>query len=121
MPGKNVVGGIITVHVDGIRVRVKGEVEVVHGTPMVEAVVGADEIHGFKETPQAPSIKFKTTDTADLDVKALLSKRNVTVFAEKPNGKGLVLSEASAAGDGRYTSGEGEIELEYIGIRLEEV
>lgn len=117
---KNIVGGVVAVYIDGVRLRVKDEVEVMHGNEDVQPVVGADEVHGFSATPQAPGLKFKTTDASDLDVKALLSKRNVTVFVEKPNGKGIVLSEA-AIGGGRYTSKEGEIELEAWGLRLEEV
>lgn len=119
--GTTVVGGFVEVFVDSIKLAVKSQIEVMHGTPTVTEVNGASGPQGVKSAPTSPRIKFTTTDRVDVDVIALLTARGVTVFARKPNGKGLVLANAVAAGEGRYTSDEGELELEYIGETLEEV
>jgi len=47
------VGGIIFLKVDGEGFQSKGNFTYNIGVPKKEAVVGADGVHGFKETPQS--------------------------------------------------------------------
>jgi hypothetical protein len=76
------VGGVIALYVDGVKIRCKSGAEYSLGVPELTPVVGADEKHGDKETPQPPMIKVTTTDAADVDIKALLTKRDATVILE---------------------------------------
>lgn len=121
MASKQTVGGPIAIYIDGVKIRCKSGAEYSLGVPQVTPVMGVDEKHGDKETPEAPMLKVTTTDTADLDLKALLSKRNATVFMEKPNGKGVVYSNCSITPAGPLTTDEGEVPLNIYASKAEEV
>lgn len=121
MPGKNIVGGVISITIDGVKIRCKSGAEYELGVPELTPVVGADEMHGSKETPKPASLKVTTTHVAGLDVKALLTKRDATVFMELPNGEGVVFSESTVGPAGPLTTDEGEIPLMIYAKRAEPV
>lgn len=109
----NRVGGIIRVTVDGVEVRAKGDFTYNLGIAKREAVIGAGSVHGFKETPQASFIEGAVTDTADLDLAALMRVTNSTIILELANGKSVVLRQAYFAADGEGTTGEGEVKVRW--------
>lgn len=116
------VGGIINIKVDGNVLLAKGAFSYNIGYPKREAVVGADGVHGFKETPQPSFIEGKITDTSELNLKTqILAIKNATVTLELANGKLVVLNQAYYAGDGTVNTEEGEIDCRFEGIRGNEV
>jgi hypothetical protein len=114
-------GGILSLKVDGELFQAKGEFTYNLGQPKREAVVGADEVHGYKELPQTPFIEGAITDSEDLDLEKLVLTKDATITLQVANGKVIVLREGWYAADGAVTSEEGEIEVRFEGIRAEEV
>lgn len=114
-------GGIVFLKIDGEQYDVKGEGTYNMGSPMREAIVGQDQVHGYKETPQVPSITIALTDRGDLDLKKLQAVNNATIVLELANGKAVVLRSAWFAGEGTVTTGEGEISAKFEGLSAEEV
>ncbi len=115
------VGGIISVKVDGAQHRAKGSWTYNLGRPKREAVVGADVVHGYKETPQPAFIEGEITDRRGLDLAALLDTKNATVTLEAANGKVIVLRNAWFAGDGNVQTEEGNIQVRFEGLSADEV
>ena len=77
------VGGIIELKVNGSIYNAKGNFTYNLGRPRREAVVGADAVHGFKETPQAPFIEGEITDSAQVNLEALVTLKDATAFEKK--------------------------------------
>jgi hypothetical protein len=115
------VGGTLFVKANGEQLRAKGSWTYNIGQPKREAIVGADQVHGYKEMPQAPFIEGAMTDSAELDLSALLNTKDATCTLELANGKVIVLRDAWWAGDGNVTTEEGEIAARFEGISGEEV
>lgn len=105
--------GIIHVKADGQVVEAKGNFSYGLGKPKREAIIGADKVHGYKETNQVSYIEGATTDSVDLDLAALLEQDDVTITLELNNGKVITLSEAWFAGEGKASTEEGEIEVRW--------
>lgn len=115
------VGGIIEIKIDGTLYKAKGEFTYNLGVAMKEAVVGADAVHGYKETPKAPFIEGAITDQVDLDVKALQKTSSATCTLSLANGKVVVLKDAWYASEGDISSEEGEIAFKMEGMSAEEI
>lgn len=115
------VGGIIQVQTGGVIQDAKGEFTFNLGAPLVEPVVGQDSVHGYKETPQPAYIEGSITDRGTLDVKALVTAKNVTVTVKLANGKTVVLRNGVFAGDGNVTTGEGEIAVRWVARSAQEI
>lgn len=114
------VGGTISFSVNGERHLAKGSWTYHLGTPKREAVVGADEVHGFKETQQVPFIEGEITDRANLDLKAFMEMSDATATLELANGKSINLYDAYNASDGTASSEEGAIPVRFEGKTAEE-
>jgi hypothetical protein len=106
--------GLIWLKIDGRQVEAKGDFTIQPGQPKRDAIVGADGIHGYKETPQVAYIEGAITDSADLDTVDFRKITNSTVTLQLNNAKTWVLEDAWYASEGTLTTGEGE-----IGIRFE--
>ena len=78
-----------------------------------EAIIGADGVHGYKETPQVSYIEGAVTDREDLDLEALVGADECTVTLELNNGKIITLSRAWFAGDGTASTEEAEIPIRF--------
>lgn len=113
--------GVIYLKIDGALQEAKGEFTYNLGLPKREGIVGADSVHGYKETVQVPFIEGAITDRADLSLKSLQTLDGVTVTLELNNGKTIVLREAWYAGDGNVKTGEAEIAVRFEGRTAEEV
>lgn len=107
--------------VDGVRHDAKGTFTYNIGADKTEAIVGADTVHGYKSTPQAPTIEGAITDRGDLSLTDIVELDDATVTLELANGKTFVLSNAWYSGDGNVTTEEGEIEIKFEGLRGQEI
>lgn len=113
--------GLIQVQVNGEIFDAKGSWSYNLGRPKREAIIGADGVHGFKETPQVCYIEGEATDRGNLDVAALVSIQDATVTLSLANGKVVVLREAWYAGDGTVNTEEANIAVRFEGAGAEEI
>ncbi|MBM3114279.1 phage tail tube protein [Jeongeupia naejangsanensis] len=122
MATQNRRAGTIYFKVDGYQYDAKGDFTYNLGNPKREGIIGADGIHGFKETPQLPYIEGKLTDKADLDLDKLTLLDDVTVTLELANGKVITGANMWYAADGNGSTGEAELDVRFEGkTKLEEI
>lgn len=114
-------GGTIAVKIDGVVQLAKGSWSYNLGRAKREPIVGADGIHGYKESPQPAYIEGEITDRADLDLAALVDATASTVTLELANGKVIVLRDAAFTGDGTASSDEGAIAVRFDGSSADEI
>lgn len=115
------VAGLIQLQTNGEVLRAKGAFTYNLGKVKRDAVVGADGVHGYKETPQVAFIEGAITDAGDLDLAALATLRDATVNLTLGNGKMVVLNKAWYAGEGTGNTEEGEVGVRWEGTSAEEV
>lgn len=113
--------GIINVQVNGEVFQAKGSWTYNLGRHKRDAVIGADGIHGFKETPQVAFIEGEITDRSEMDLEALVTMEDATVTLELANGKMIVLRDAWYAGEGTGNTEEANIGVRFEGANGEEV
>lgn len=114
-------GGVIQLQVAGELQDAKGDFTYNIGRPKREAIIGADAVHGYKETPQVSFIEGEVTDRGTLDLDKLLQATGVTVTLQLANGKVVVLRDAWYAGEGTGNTGEGNIGFRFEGMSGEEI
>jgi len=115
------VGGIIQLQINGEVYLAKGSFTYNLGRPTREAVVGADKVHGYKETPQVAFIEGEITDDGTLDRDAFVRARDATVTLDLANGKMVALYDAWFGGDGTANTDEGNMAVRFEGVEAEEV
>ncbi|MNL24958.1 Phage tail tube protein [compost metagenome] len=121
MAGKNRIGGLIALKINGDMYFAKGSFTYNLGKPKKEGVVGSDRVHGYKEVPQIPFIEGEITDRNELNLEDLLTLEDATVTLELANGKVIMLREGWYAGEGTGNTDEGNIALRIEGMSAEEV
>jgi len=121
MAGKNRIGGIISLKINGDMYFAKGNFTYNLGKPKKEGVVGSDRVHGYKEVPQVPFIEGEITDRNELNLEDLVTLDEATITLELANGKVIMLREAWYAGEGTGNTEEGNITLRLEGMSAEEV
>ena len=114
MAGQKRVDGLISLKIDGNQFNAKGNFTYNLGAPKREGVIGAEAVHGFKETPQLAFVEGEITDNDGLDLKTLLNATDVVVTLQLGTGKVIVLNHAWFAADGTGNTEEGN-----IGVRFE--
>lgn len=114
-------GGIIQLRVDGEIQQAKGDFTYNLGAPKREAIIGADGVHGYKETPQVAFIEGEITDRETLNLAKLVGLVDVTVTLDLANGKVIFLRNAWYAGEGTVNTGEGNIAVRFEGLEGDEV
>lgn len=114
-------GGLISLKVDGDLYFAKGNFTYNIGKARKEAIIGADAVHGYKETPQVPFIEGEITDRQELSLEALQGIESATVTLELANGKVIVLRQAWYASEGTGNTEEGNIAVRFEGMSGEEV
>jgi hypothetical protein len=117
----NRVGGIIELKINGTPMSASGSFTYGIGRNKKEAVVGADRVHGYKETPQVAFIEGEITDRRNLDLEALCDLVDATILLEVGNKKRIVLRQAWYAGDGTVSTEEGKIGVRFEGISADEI
>lgn len=114
-------GGIIQLQVNGELYDAKGNFTYNLGRPVREAIVGADTVHGYKETPQVAFVEGEITDRGTLDLEKLVTMDGATVTLELANGKVICLRDAWFAGEGTGNTEEGNVAVRFEGKSGEEV
>ncbi len=109
-------GGITKMQINGVPVRTKTAVTYSPGQPTREAIVGADGIHGYKETPAVGYIECEITDGPEMSLQDLFATKQATVVIQLANGKTFVLNDAYYAGEGSANSEEGAIPVRFEGV-----
>ena len=113
--------GILYLKVDGEIRDAKGNFNYNLGRPKREAIVGADTVHGYKETPQVAFVEGEITDKGDLNVSQILNIEDSTITLELRNGKTIVFKEAWFAGDGNIGTEEANIAVRFEAKGAEEI
>lgn len=114
-------GGIIQVQTGGVIQDAKGNFTYNLGAAMRSAVVGSDAVHGYMEKPQVAFIEGELTDRGDLDLRALVTAKDITVTLTLANGKVITLRDAWFAAEGTGNSEEGNIGVRWEGKSADEV
>lgn len=114
-------GGTISLMTNGELQDAKGSFSYNLGRPKKEAIIGADGVHGYKETQQVPFVEGAITDRGTLDLEALVNFKDGTVTLALANEKIIVLRDAWYAGEGTVTTEEGEIAVRWEGKNAEEI
>lgn len=107
--------GIIFLSVNGEQKQAKGSFTYNLGKNKRETIIGADGVHGFKETPQAAFIEGMITDSVEISVEELVNVIDATVTIQLNNGKVVSVEEAAYVADGDVTTEEGEIQVRFEG------
>lgn len=115
------VGGIIEVQKDGEILKAKGSFKVNLGRPKRNEVINANGTIDYTETPQVPFVEGELTDSADLDLDALVTGTAETITVSLATGKVFALADAVFAGEGDLESEDGKIPVRWIGSRAEEI
>lgn len=113
--------GLIQLQIDGMIYSAKGNFTYNLGLPKREAIVGADGVHGYKETPQVPFIEGEITDWATLELAQLVATADATVTLKLANEKTINLQHAWYAGDGTGNTEEANIGVRFEGASNEEI
>lgn len=111
--GKNTVGGVGSVSVDGVQVLARGNVTYRIGGRTRETVNGLDGTHGFTETGQAWRVAFDASTVRDTDLKRIKEADEATVLLELLNGKQVKLFDAWFVGDLEANAGDGQASLAF--------
>ena len=119
MPNRR--SGLLFVKIDGEQYDAKGDFTYNLGQPKRDAIVGPDQVHGYKELPKVAFIEGAITDVGTLNVANLQNFDDATVTLQLANGKTIVLQEAWYCADGDVTTEEAEIQIRFEGKRAEEL
>ena len=121
MAGRNRVGGLIALKINGDLEKAKGNFTYNLGAPKRDGVIGADVVHGYKEVVQIPFIEGEITDHRGMSLEALLLTDEATITLELANGKVIALREAWYAGEGTGNTEEGNVAVRFEGLSAEEI
>jgi hypothetical protein len=113
--------GTAVVDVDGVKLLLRGDLEIAPALIDRTSVVGMDGVHGFMEKYRAPSIKMTCSDTDQTSIVALQGSFNVTVRTEQLNGKVYVLRNAVVTGVVPLNTQEGSYAITFEGMGVEEL
>ncbi|GGJ14224.1 phage tail tube protein [Neoroseomonas lacus] len=113
--------GAAYIKVDDEQLALKGEIEIDPTESTREPIVGLDGVHGWKETPKAPSITVKVTKTKGLSLKRIAGWTGKTVTAELASGTVYVLADAFQAGDLKLNGDEGDVSITFFGLTCREL
>jgi len=113
--------GVLYVKVDGVQYDAKGEFTYNLGQPKRDAIVGPDQVHGFKELPKVPFIEGAITDASDLDLAAFQNLVDSTMTLNLANGKTVTLRQAWYCADGDVTTEEAEVQVRFEGKGADEI
>lgn len=113
--------GLIELKVGGTQREAMGNFTYNPGRPKREAIVGADGVHGFKETAQPAFIEGEITDDVAFSIADLADFEEGPVSLKLGNGKVFRLHKAWFAGEGTGNSEDGKIAVRFEAKRGEEV
>ncbi len=111
------IAGICYIKVDSDQLEVKGSVECPLVDTNKEVVMGLTGPAGFKETAIAHYVKVASFFTDDFPLKKVRDSTDMTVTVELPNGRVYTLAGAVLVGETAVKADEGEVELEFKGMK----
>lgn len=106
-------GGTIGLSRNGSILEAKGNFTVNLGYATKEEIIGADGVHGFKETHKAAFVEGEITDRGDLSIADLVNAEDEDITIRLATDKAIVLREAWYAGDGNLQTEEGNIQVKF--------
>ena len=115
----NKIGGITYFFVNGVQYRLKGECEIMFQTYTRESLVGEDGVHGYVETPRAPSMKMSFTMTPEIDLDALISAEDLTLTIQLNDRSVWTMGGAFVSGEVTHTTKENELSVTFEGTTCE--
>jgi hypothetical protein len=118
-PGR--IAGVAFLRVDGQQFALKGNMTLSIDPFIREGIAGMDGVHGFKETPQVPHITCDISDIGGMSLQQLRSFCNSTVTAELGNGKTYLLTGAWTAAIMDLNVTDGQVTVNFQGLRGEEI
>jgi len=121
MAGQKRVGGLIALKIDGEQYNAKGNFTYNLGWPKRDGVIGAEGVHGYRETPQLAFVEGEITDNDGLDLATLLGSTDVVVTLQLGSGKVIVFNHAWYAGEGTGNTEEGNIQFRFEAESGEEI
>lgn len=113
--------GLIQFKVDGEVYDAVGDFTYNPGGVKREELVGADGIHGYKETAGVPWIQGAIRDRSNLKTLDLMKITDATITLELGNGKLFYLRNAFWAGDGDMSSEEATMAVRFVGLSGREI
>jgi len=113
MANPNRRAGLLFLQIDGVMQEAKGDFTYNLGNAKRDPIIGADAVHGYKETVQVSFIEGAITDARTLNLDKLTNVDDATVTLELANGKTIVLSKAWFAAEGSPSTGEAEIAVRF--------
>lgn len=111
------VAGTCYFKVDGEQLELKGSLECPITDKMLETVSGLTGVAGYKETHRIPFIKGAFIFTPNFPLEKLNTARDLTITAELANGKVYTLSGAFLIGEPAAKGDDGEVDLEFNGVK----
>lgn len=111
------IAGTCFVKVDGEQLEVKGSLEIPLMNKTRETVMSTTGPAGFKETATAPYVKLTAIFGPDFPMEKLTEGTDMTITSELANGKVHTLSGAYVVGETPTKAEDGEIDLEFNGIK----
>lgn len=110
------VAGICYFKVDGEQLELKGSLECPLTDLQRETVMGTAGVAGYKETARMPYVKGTFIFLPAFPLEKL-NGTNLTITVELANGKVYTLSGAYLVGEPAVKAEEGEVELEFNGVK----
>lgn len=117
---QGLLAGTANFSVDGVSYNLQGELKWSPGTVSRETLTGMDGVHGFKETPRAPSISATLRDSGGLTVADFNAMRGVNLVISLANGKIVIGSNMWTIEAQEVDSVEGTFEVKFEGALVEE-
>ncbi len=114
------IAGMLEFNIEGVPYDASGNFSYGLGVPKKEAVMSNGKVIGYKETPTVPFIEGEVIDRANLDVKALFSIKDKSIYLKLGNGKLISLREAWYAGEGTGQTDEAKLQVRFEGLDAEE-
>lgn len=115
------IAGLATLSVNGRNYLIEGAFKYSPSSRTRESLVGMDGIHGFKETPIAPSMSGTLRDAGGLSVADLNTMTDVTVTAQLANGKTIVGRNMWTTGVQEVDSVDGKVDVRWEGLEVIEL
>lgn len=114
--------GIVSIKIDGKLTSVTAEgIEYEGFANKKEMQLDQDGPAGYSETPQIPTLKFKTRDSDEFDLVAFCDIKDAFITADLNNGKTVCIEHACFADVGNVKSSNGEVSCTFHGKRGYEV
>lgn len=109
--------GICYIKLDSEQLEVAGDVECPLSEFKREAKMAVAGVSGYSETALKPYIKVKANFVPGFPLDKVRTNTEMTITAELANGKVYTLSGAWLEGETAIKASEGEVDLEFAGMR----